>query len=72
MTASKGIREIQRRREELFGAELKLRGVRLFLLDAIARAECYGANEDALGYIAAFGLVGARLGAVVKEVRSLA
>jgi hypothetical protein len=72
MTASRGVRAIQRLREDLFSAELKLRAVRLCLLDAIARAERYGADDDALGYIAAFGLVQSRYVDVLKETRSLA
>jgi hypothetical protein len=66
-----GIRAAQRRREDLFGAELRLRRIQLHLLNAMGNASYYGADADVLGYNAALGVVGAALVDVLREVKDL-
>lgn len=72
MTRSTGKRAAQRRREELFSAELRLRRVQLHLVDAMARAAWCRGLQDAMAYKDAFSLVSEALLAVLREVRELA
>lgn len=79
MTKSTGVRERQRRREELFAAELRLGRVLLHLLASHSWArQCCRSEErnpsalaEYLGIDAAFQVVRGRLYRVRAEVRSL-
>ena len=57
MTKSTGVRERQRRREELLSGEMKLRRVLLHLMNAIDWARRSGHEREYVARDAAFGIV---------------
>lgn len=74
MTKSTGKRAAQKRREELFSAELKLGRVLLHLNDAVGWARMVGPLDSwdwVLDYVAAIGIVAERLAEVRREVAEL-
>jgi hypothetical protein len=70
MTKSTGKRERQRKRRELFSAEMKLRRVHRYLLCAVSLAHAWGAREALRDYLAAFGIVTKLIGETLAEERA--
>lgn len=71
MTKSTGKMERQRRREELFAAELTLRRVEQYLFDRYKAAQRCRDVQDAGGYLRAYAAVTERRVAVVMEFEEL-
>ena len=71
MTKSLGVRAAQRRREELFSAEMTLRKAWLHLLGSVAWARRMGDCGEVAAQVQAIGEVTRCLSAVLQELADL-